>query len=302
MIGGGTVAKPDAGVPGRCIVVTQPTPLDRVLKVDEFRIRYTLSGPDALLRQADINDNDVPDVIDDLATQLTAAREFYGETLGLRHPLDQPRYRLASAIEVLVRKMRTNGLAYDEVNRLPLRQSDCVLTIELSSDLRVDRNLSPAHELFHLYQYGYAMFKRPWYLEGMARWMESAFVAPMPRPASEASNLGCEELASRSYDAADYWRALARQSGTVRYPLSLRSRAYVSGRSVIAVSKLPGGGAVRPILEALETASAVTAAREGVQMYSVPEAVQRSPRFDATICEAVEGLANALGQHRSVDN
>lgn len=290
-IGSGATSVPYADPPGRCIIVAQSARFDRVLQVDEFRIRYTLSGPDALSNRADINQNDVPDVIDDLAAQLITARTLYSEALGLRHPLHQPRYRLARAIDVLVRQMSTNGLAYDEVNRAPSSQSDCVLTIALSSDLRFDRNLSPAHELFHLYQYGYTMFKRAWYLEGMARWMESAFVASTPHLASDPRRPACEELASRSYEAADYWHALASQSATVRYPASLRSRVYTDSRPVIAVPDFTGGGAVRPILEALENASIAAAGREGVRIYAVPEAIQRSARFDATICRVVEGVA-----------
>src|SRR5690606_22748247 len=92
-------------------------------------------------------------------------------------------------------------------------------------------------------------------------------------------------------DAADYWHSLVSQRVTVHYPESLRSHVYTDGRSVIPASDFPGGGAVRPILEALENASIAAAARNGVHIYAVPEALQRSARFDAAICRAIEGAA-----------
>ena len=36
------------------------------------------------------------------------------------------------------------------------------------------KNITPAHETFHLVQYGATYFKNSWFLEGMARWSEHA--------------------------------------------------------------------------------------------------------------------------------
>ncbi len=294
LMGAGGITSP-ADTSSRCYAIASGTPLDKVLAVDEFRIRYTLNGPDAPVDRDDANHNGIPDVIENIGIQLVIARAVYRDLLGLRPPLDQPRYAQAHGIDVLVRRMNgVNGLSYDEVTRRGAGSpsSACALTISLTNDLRFDRNPSPAHELFHLYQYGYALFKRAWYLEGMARWIESAFVGPSGPAASGAPSGTCSDVATRSYDAADFWRALAqRTGGTIRYPAVLRGQTYVDGRPVLEVPVFPGGGAIRPWLEALDRASGTVAARDALPRYAVPEAVQKSPRYDGTICQAVERAA-----------
>jgi len=52
-------------------------------------------------------------------------------------------------------------------------------------------NSTPAHELFHLYQYGYALFKQRWYLEGMAKWMETVFKPEEPVSIAMTAPVDC---------------------------------------------------------------------------------------------------------------
>ena len=61
---------------------------------DEFRIYFTLTGPNALPEE-DRTDSDldgVPDKIQNIALQLVIARRCFVEALGLQHPLRSPRY------------------------------------------------------------------------------------------------------------------------------------------------------------------------------------------------------------------
>ncbi len=61
-----------------------------------------------------------------------------------------------------------NGLAFDRVAAETMsdgRQLPCGLKFVLNAALEPARNITPAHEFFHLYQYGYAVFKQKWYLE-----------------------------------------------------------------------------------------------------------------------------------------
>lgn len=287
-----TPEMPAVDTPSHCYTVAQRVTLDQVLAVDEFRIRYTLAGPDALADQEDANHNGTPDVIENIATQLVTARDVYRDLLHLHPPLTQPRYLAAHGIEVLVRKLNgINGLSYDEVTRrgAGASLSDCSLTISLTNSLRFDRNASPAHELFHLFQYGYSMFKRGWYLEGMARWIESAFVGPTtPAPPPPS----CGSVTGSTYAAAGFWRALAQQAGgSLRYSPAFRMRTYIDGRPVIAVAEFPGGLAVRVMLEALGRAGDAAEQRDRLPRFAVPEAVQKSARYDSDICQAVEALA-----------
>jgi hypothetical protein len=172
--------------------------LNHSLSVDEFRISYATEGPDAVTDLSDANRNGMPDVIDDLATQLTTARVVYSDVLGLQHPLKRPRYRLATAVNVFVVKMeRGNGLAFDEVVDETTRKGTpglgCSIKIFVNSNLRPSKNISPAHELFHLYQYAYTMFKTRWYLEGMARWVETALTSDDTAKRSKLVNVSSSQ-------------------------------------------------------------------------------------------------------------
>ena len=290
---------------GRCRVTASGTAarLNRTLSVDEFRIRYATEGPDALADSTDANGNGVPDVIDDLVIQLTTARSVYVDVLGLRHPLRQPRYRLAGAINVSVMAMaQGNGLAFDEVSRENPQDSagggDCALSFAINSHLQPSRNITPAHELFHLFQYGYAMFKTRWYLEGMTRWMETAFVdnSAVDRDALRTRYARCEDVFASPLSASPYWRMKARaagRNGSARIPPVLLARTYVNGQRVFSSPVFEGGRFALPVLEALQKLSAEVAAQNGLPLYNWPEDMQRSNRFDAQICQTAEALGSA---------
>lgn len=287
--------KPDL-TPGLCRAVAARPGLDQQHVVGEFRILYALSGPDALPDAADQNGNGVPDRIDDLAAQLTTARDFYNAALGLTPPLRQPRYRRAQAIRVTVRAMTGhNGLAFDEVIRSS--PSACVIGIAVNRALTFDHNPTAAHELFHLYQYGYAMFKRGWYLEGMARWIEQAFL-PVAAPLALVRDVAeCRSVFGLSYGAATFWRALASRAAPVLAPPALRSRVYHSGGAILRDKPFTGASAVRPMLEALARRSDEIADRAGIARYGFAEREQTAARHDAMLCAAVE-QAVASPAHR----
>jgi hypothetical protein len=291
---------------GRCRIAASGTAarLNKTLNVDEFRIRYATEGPDALADATDANGNGIPDAIDDLVIQLTTARSVYVDVLGLRHPLRQPRYRMAEAINVSVMAMaQGNGLAFDEVSREKSQdgtgQEACALSFAVNSRLQPHRNITPAHELLHLFQYGYAMFKTRWYLEGMTRWMETAFVdnGVVDRDALRTPYARCEDVFASASSASPYWRAKARaagRSGAVQIPPALFARTYVNGQRVFSSPVFEGGRFAVPVLEALQKLSAEVAAQNGLARYNWPEDTQRSDRFDAQICQAVEALAGTL--------
>ena len=287
---------------GRCRVASSGTAvrLNKTLNVDEFRIRYATEGPDALADATDANGNGIPDAIDDLVIQLTTARAVYVDVLGLRHPLRQPRYRTAEAINVSVMAMaQGNGLAFDEVSREKSRDGGggeaCALSFAVNSRVQPSHNITPAHELFHLFQYGYAMFKTRWYLEGMTRWMETAFVdnRVVDRDALGTRYARCEEVFASGPSASPYWRTKARatgRSGAVQIPPALLARTYVNGQRVFSSPVFEGGRFALPVLEALQKLSAEVAAQNGLPLYNWPEDTQRSNRFDAQICQTIEAL------------
>jgi len=271
--------------------------LDRMHAAEEFRIFYTLDGEHALPRLQDLNANGVPDMVEDAARQLVAARRLYTEVLALVHPLQQPRYRLraqAVAVNLLRLPRASAGLAYDEPRR-DLRpglgsEGLCVLRIDLDTRW-APPSQTPAHELFHLYQYGYTMFKLRWFLEGMARWAESALGSRRGRddalPDSPAA-LGA--LLASSYRAGGFWNRLARlddPDGVLQVPPPLQALRYSDGTPVLEDAHLHGGALMKAVLEALARADRRVSQREGWPPFGWKESDQKSRAHDADAWAAV---------------
>lgn len=266
--------------------------LDRELVRGDLRIRWASAGVHAPADQRDGARNGVPDVIDDLMTQLVAARAVYGRGLGLADPLAQKRYQAARAITFFVMDLpRGNGLAFDEITRLPDAKGDgapCSLAAVVSSRLDFSHNVTGAHELFHLFQYGYARFKAPWLLEGMARWSEGFFAgAAAPRLAG-AAPANCQEATRLRYGASAFWTVRWETAGvTASVSEAAGGARYRNGFRVMAVNGDRGGDRVRADLETLARLSRRTAADMGLPEHDWPEAVQKSDRFNGAICAAL---------------
>lgn len=258
---------------------------------DEFVLHYALAGEHALRFPAATRNAGVPDVVVDAALQLVAMREML-TSLAFRLPLDSPRYQSQQASRIVVRFQNLrgmNGRAFDEVRRLP--SGECALVLHVGSHYR-SGNLTPAHELFHLVQYGYTMFKRPWLLEGTARWAETLLGArpPAAQPVpDDASDL--RAFWARSYRAVSVWYGLIercdRASARVAVPDAVLALRYRSGQPVLRDDQVPGHAFIRHALEAAGALDERVAAREGLAAHRWPEKVQRDARHDAELWDAV---------------
>jgi hypothetical protein len=273
--------------------------LDRRFIREEFRIHYTLAGKDALATE-DPRDSDgdgVPDKIQNLALQLVTARQCHVEVLGLRHPFDSLRYKgRVKFVDVNVWALPdSNGIAGDAIVNYH-RDNDPpegveVLTIDLSTRLAA-RNLSPAHELFHLFQNGYTLFKTPWYYEGVARWSEDLLRAGVGEAGElPASAADLEKLFKLSYGASRFWQALARATdpaGRVRIPENLRGSRYIgSDRPIVEDNTFHGARFLKALLEELDREDDV-ASRDGkLNSLDWPEARQRAAENNRYIWSAV---------------
>jgi len=274
--------------------------LDQCFVRDEFRIYYTLKGGQAL-PAADRQDRDgdgVPDRIQSLALQLVAARRCYVEVLGLRHPFESRRYRGRVKfidVNVCVLPDKNNGMAGDAIVNYH-RPSDppegvAVLTIDLSTKLS-PRNLSPAHELFHIFQNGYTLFKTPWYYEGVARWSEDLLRAGAgeagPLPATRAE---LENLFKQSYEASRFWQAVARATdpaGRISVPEGLRNACYPgSPKPIIEDSVFYGAPFLKAVLEELDVMDDSISQAKGRDPLDWSEPLQRSPENNRPIWAAV---------------
>lgn len=273
--------------------------LDRIHVRDEFRIVYALTGPHALPDPRDLNANGIPDKVEDVATQLVAGRRLFSEVMGLVAPLRQPRYAQATAIDVFLLKMdKRNGLAYDEVVNYRLgfdgAGGRCALRIDLLNS-RPNQNPTPLHELFHLHQYGYTMFKARWFLEGTARWAEYALRPgsgpQQPLPPSPGALQAA--LFDTTYAASHVWNRLAfllDPVGRMRLPPDLENLRYVDGTRVVHDDELHGAAFMKALLESLASLARDVSARQGWPAFQWKEADQRSAQHDAQMFKKIQDV------------
>jgi len=272
--------------------------LDRRYAKDEFRIYYTVQGQDALPenRRGDANGNGVPDKIENTALQLIAARRIYVDAMGLRHPLEGPRYKgKAEFFDVHVWDSPSNGMAGDAVVNYH-RASDppegvAVLTIDLQRELS-DRDLSPAHELFHEFINGYTLFKNSWLQEGLCRWSEYALRRGAGKPGKLPATVQArDQLWELSYSACGFWYALARQtdrSGRLPVPADLLELQYVGMQSrVVEDNVLYGAAFVKELLAELDREDDVASRELGLDPTDWKEKQQHSPANSPYIWAAV---------------
>lgn len=189
--------------------------LDRRLVSAGFSIYYTLEGEHAFA--ADVpagkpRETEAAARLEALRVQLERADRFYREQLGLRPPFTGTRYADGQGIEIHILKLENkNGSTGDELHRFEYRHfppRTRVLTIALSNRW-LPTSLTPAHELFHVYQYSYTFFKNAWFLEGMARTSESFFRIKPAREGQFPATLGAlDELLKESYSADRFWNHL----------------------------------------------------------------------------------------------
>jgi hypothetical protein len=231
-------------------------------------------------------DNAFPaDRVAPLLDQMAVAQRYYEQQLGLQPPLRMPRYQgQLRGIDVHVMRMPdSNGSAGDAAVRYRYRRfGDApgrVLTITVSTRWSPP-NLTPSHELFHTYQYGYTLFKNRWFLEGMARAMEHPIegdagpAAPLP-----ASRGGWNAVVGRSYGAEAFWTRLMQ----VCEPACTPVRA--------ALARPCGGALVRSTLEAFQQMDQRASADRGLDPHDWPEDEQHSA---ANVPYMARGILNAV--------
>ncbi|WP_224972684.1 basic secretory family protein [Acinetobacter oleivorans] len=142
-------------------------------KSGKIRVIYSLNE----IEQTDNNKNNIPDYVENIAIQANATIDAL-DYLGFVNPLNSSRYKSeVNYIDIHVVSIRYNGIAYDKPYLASFEgvKKDKALLIKLNSRLKNFPGnywTVVAHEIFHLYQYGYSPLKPSWYLEGMANWSE----------------------------------------------------------------------------------------------------------------------------------
>ncbi|PQO36585.1 hypothetical protein C5Y97_11365 [Blastopirellula marina] len=272
--------------------------LDQTFVAGKFRIFYCLEGPSAVPAD-DADQSGVPDRVEDVARQLNVAYRLFCEVLKFPDPLASERYPGVTCIQVSLRQSKSNGTAFDESGRaraIPEGQpGERALSIAISNRVDPQKNVTPAHEFFHLIQYGATYFKNRWYLEGMTRWAEHAvssgglgdvrYPAEGPWPQSESHQ---NELTQLAYDAEFVlWNPIAQAtdpSGRLPDSAAMRELAavrYSDGKPVLADMNLRGYEVMREILLELGKLDDVAFQELGYQSWS--EANQKSKQNDPYI-------------------
>jgi hypothetical protein len=272
----------------------------KIAQRGKFRVFYQLEGRHAV-NPMDANTNGIPDRVEDILTQTEAARTIFVDLLGFQDPLQSDRYQGAEYVDIHIRSkkaIKSNGLAFDELTRKP---EGPVLRFDVANSVNAATNPTPAHEYFHLIQYGMTFFKNPWYLEGTARWSEKPFKSGGPGQLRKLASWplstdSASELYRRSYDASiHFWNPLAADlDKTRKLPDSpildrLATQSYIDGSPVMRDADFTGWRFIRSLLTELGRRD--DAALQELEHDTWSEANQRSPRNNPYIMRAVEKVA-----------
>lgn len=282
------VAQPHSEA-GECYYLQRDTPLE-VLANEPDHADY-LDSVHFFIEAVDQGGTLSATRLDDLEVQLKAADVIYREVLELTPPLLMPRYQRADFIMVILRADQSRGgQAYDEVVRSPT-VPDCHIRMALGGQVNAAGNLTPAHELFHLYQNAHMMFKQGWVYEGLARWSESLLRGDAQEGhALPATVEALEEVMQASYGAAPFWQRLfylldSKEDSSI--PKELQDKRYHDGSQVVAVSEFYGSAFLPLLFTSLNEAGAALAHHEQWPVYGWAEAEQRSLRHNGVILSAL---------------
>lgn len=270
---------------------------DRIHQVGKIRVLFQSEGPH-IVKGEDRNENGVPDQVEDILTQVVAARLLFVEVLGFPDPFETERFCSASSLDIRIRSkeaLKGNGLAFDELQSAKGR---AWISIAVASSVNAASNMTPAHEFFHLIQYSTSYFKNKWYAEGTARWSERGLGvgALGPTQKIDAWPLSQEQAAAvfgMSYDASTHlWNPLAAQldaQGVIPESEALKrlqEMKYIDGTPVLKDLNLCGWEFVRDVIVELGKIDKVAFRELGYDRWS--EANQFSPQNNVYILRAVE--------------
>ena len=236
---------------------------------------YEESGDSAPKNNADINSNGVPDVIEDIATQVNAAREVFNNVFNFPDPLKAERFQNVTSIEVDIEAketMKVNGIAYGDVRKNSKHNpNERAIRIKVANTVNPHKNATPAHEYFHLIQYGMTYFRNAWYLEGMARWAQDcvskkSYPNGLDVPITLNSKAAENKIYQEKYKAADLlWYPLAvNMKDKQTIPSNIVNKyKYVDGSEVFHDDIIYGPNVMRNVLETMKTKEEAAAAQFG---------------------------------------
>ena len=260
---------------------------------------YDETGDKAPKNKADINSNGVPDVVEDIATQINAAREVYKDVFNFPDPLESPRFKNATSIEIDMEsktEMKVNGQAFSASRKNSKHDpNERALHIKVANTFDPRKNATPAHEYFHLIQYGTTYFRNGWFLEGMARWSQDViektkkYPSGSDVPAKLNSKVEENQIFKGKYKvASELWYPLAvNMKDKAIIPSNIVNKyKYVDGSPVFHDNIFYGPNVMRKVLQEMKSKEEVAATQfGGVQKWRKDG--QRAEQNNAIIMDCV---------------
>ena len=225
---------------GGTLIVGQETPdgWDRVFLFRRYRFFFSVNGNSRSPEDLTTSERDgVPDFVLRMIHQLAVAERFFIETLGLRDFLREGTLYEQGARNIYVHLEDipvAHGIASARVHRItsPLLGDDQEphwgsLLLKLHRGLS-KRTLTPVHELFHLFQFGYSQFNNIWMMEGLARLSQRFFQSHPPRSDPLPATLhDLNSLVNKWHDAESFWVRLSNHCR--KGPLHISRNLQTSG-------------------------------------------------------------------------
>ena len=277
-----------------------------VYQQGEVYVIYDETEVDAVKDRTDLNANGVPDVIEDIATQVNAARELFKDVFDFPDPLESERFKEATTIEVdiLARENmgNKNGQAISGVRKESKHDpNESAIRIRVANTVNPRKSSTPEHEYFHLIQYGATYFRNGWYLEGMANWSQDSVSAIKEYP--DGKNLSStlkneatlEDIYQSKYSVSkSLWYPLAvSKKDKAKIPADMiRKYKYVDGSPVFHDDIFYGPNVMRKVLRKMKAREEVAAANfGGVEKWR--KRGQRNEQNNGFIMECVRDVYNS---------
>jgi len=193
-------------------------PYDRVFVFRQFRLFFTLTGNQ--YSPADLTDSagdGTPDYIIRIIHRLAVAYTLYTQSLGLRDILNSGIFYEQGARCICISFSHIpveHGIASAQVAALPSaffqEEGAPINCLKLIFHRGLPKStVTPAHELFHLFQYSYTPFNNVWFMEGLARWSQRLFQKSIPKMDALPSDIRqLNQLLKKWHDAEFFWNRL----------------------------------------------------------------------------------------------
>lgn len=187
----------------------------------------------------------------DIAKQIQAAEAIYNNMFNINGLSHGSRYANVDRVFVFIKNMdKYNGLVLSKSVGGILRDGGCILRMNINKNIG-NRNLTPAHELFHFYHFSITSINRPWLREGLARWAMHIFSGSISSVDVLPENIEqMKAIFQESYKASSFWMRLVLlldRSSDIHINALNEFQKYKDGSAIVNSDVVVGGKFVRDL-------------------------------------------------------